>query len=131
MVKPACVIQAICCHPHRITIKNKKSLYKSIVPQVNERDVAEDLVADWDAGLELAEASDILDVRQRGDRRTYLVRHESPPKHLYPTTFCFGRVDLSTCSEAAVSWGLIYAPYSIHTELEQNSAEVSAIRPAL
>jgi len=42
--------------------------------QVNSKYVAEDLVADFDAGLEYAEAECLLDVQHRGDSRQYLVR---------------------------------------------------------
>ena len=42
--------------------------------QVNSKYVAEDLVADFDAGLEYAEADCLLDVQHRGDSRQYLVR---------------------------------------------------------
>lgn len=41
---------------------------------VNSKYVAEDLVADFDAGLEYAEAECLLDVQHRGDSRQYLVR---------------------------------------------------------
>lgn len=42
--------------------------------QVNSKYVAEDLVADFDAGLEYAEADCLLDVQHRGDSRQYLVK---------------------------------------------------------
>ncbi|KAL3161794.1 Signal recognition particle 43 kDa protein, chloroplastic [Trebouxia sp. C0009 RCD-2024] len=41
---------------------------------VNSKYVAEDLVEDFDAGLEYAEADCILDVQQKGDSLQYLIR---------------------------------------------------------
>ncbi|KAK9828851.1 hypothetical protein WJX72_002407 [[Myrmecia] bisecta] len=41
---------------------------------VAEKFVAEDVIEDYDEGLEYANAECILDVRQKGDQRTYLVR---------------------------------------------------------
>ena len=43
-------------------------------PQVNEALIAEDVVADFDAGLEYAEAAEILRGVLRGDGRQFLVR---------------------------------------------------------
>lgn len=43
--------------------------------QVNSKYVAEDLVQDFDAGLEYAEADCIVDVQNRGDSRQYLIRY--------------------------------------------------------
>ena len=37
--------------------------------------VAEDLVEDYDAGLEYGEADCILDVQSKGDSREYLIRY--------------------------------------------------------
>ena len=37
--------------------------------------MAEDLVEDFDAGLEYAEADCIVDVQNRGDSRQYLIRY--------------------------------------------------------
>ena len=41
---------------------------------MNSKYIAEDLVEDFDAGLEYAEADCILDVEERGDSRSYLIR---------------------------------------------------------
>lgn len=41
---------------------------------VDAKYVSEEVVADFNAGLEYAEAEEIVDVRNRGDSRTYLVR---------------------------------------------------------
>lgn len=41
---------------------------------MNSKYVAEDLVEDFDAGLEYAEAECILDVHNKGDSRKYLIR---------------------------------------------------------
>lgn len=42
--------------------------------QVNSKYIAEDLIEDYDAGLEYAEADCILDVQQKGDSLQYLIR---------------------------------------------------------
>lgn len=47
---------------------------KSPNAQVNEAYVAEDVRADYEAGLEYAQADSILRMVQRGDQRQYLVR---------------------------------------------------------
>jgi signal recognition particle 43 kDa protein len=50
---------------------------------LNERYISEDVIEDFESGLEYAEAEEILDVRNRGDSRTYLVRW----KDGYPDTW--------------------------------------------
>ena len=42
--------------------------------QVNSKYVAEDVVEDYDAGLEYAEADCVVDMESRGDSRNYLIR---------------------------------------------------------
>ena len=42
--------------------------------QVSTKYVAQDVVEDFDAGLEYAQADCILDVAYRGDEREYLVK---------------------------------------------------------
>ena len=59
--------------------------------QVNSKYIAEDLVQDFDAGLEYAEAECIVDVQQKGDDRQYLIRY------LHSPLFCSPRI----CSAAA------------------------------
>ena len=44
------------------------------VLQVSSKYIAEDLVEDFDAGLEYAEADCILDVQQKGDSLQYFIR---------------------------------------------------------
>lgn len=46
------------------------------VLQVNSKYIAEDLIEDFDAGLEYAEADCILDVQKKGDSLQYLMRCE-------------------------------------------------------
>ena len=46
------------------------------VVQVNSKYIAEDLIEDFDAGLEYAEADCIVDVQQTGDSLQYLIRCE-------------------------------------------------------
>lgn len=41
---------------------------------VNEKDVAEDVVEDYDKGLEYAEADCILEMKKKGDARRYQIR---------------------------------------------------------
>lgn len=43
---------------------------------MNSKYIAEDLIEDFDAGLEYAEADCILDVQQKGDSLQYLIRCE-------------------------------------------------------
>ena len=45
-----------------------------MVPQVSQWNVANDVVEDFDAGLEYGEAERILKSVQRGDSREYLVQ---------------------------------------------------------
>ena len=40
--------------------------------------MAEDVVEDYDAGLEYAEADCIVDMESRGDSRNYLIRCDNP-----------------------------------------------------
>lgn len=57
------------------------------VSQVHQRFVAEDVVQDYDAGLEFAEAAAILRVVQRGDQRQCLIRFGPPP--VFPSPGCW------------------------------------------
>ena len=42
--------------------------------QVNTKYIAEDLVLDFDAGLEYGEADCVLDMEEKGTTRRYLIR---------------------------------------------------------
>lgn len=44
--------------------------------------IAEDLIQDFDAGLEFAEAECILDVQNRGDSRQYLIKYAFNCNHV-------------------------------------------------
>lgn len=42
--------------------------------QVLARHIAEDVIEDFEKGMEYAEADRILDVKRKGDNRTFLVK---------------------------------------------------------
>ena len=46
----------------------------AVFDQVNSKYIAEDLIEDFDAGLEYAEADCIMDVEQKGDSLQFLIR---------------------------------------------------------
>lgn len=51
---------------------------------LSERDLAQDLIDDFDAGRELAEAEAITEQRLRGDTIDYLIRYPLPPRQNPP-----------------------------------------------
>ena len=46
-----------------------------VCQQVDGKYIAEDLIQDFDAGLEYAEAECILEVQNKGDSRQYLIKY--------------------------------------------------------
>lgn len=79
--------------------------------QVHQRFVAEDVVEDYDAGLEFAEAAAILRIVQRGDQRQCLIRFDPPclPFPCLPESSCCGADN--TCSVDIHSQVMFMAPH--------------------
>lgn len=47
--------------------------------QVSQGDVSQEVIDDWDAGLEYGEVAEVLKYTVRGDGKEYLVRWVPPP----------------------------------------------------
>lgn len=81
---------------------------------VNSKYVAEDLVEDFDAGLEYAEAECILDVHNKGDSRKYLIRWQDD----YPDSW---EAEESISADIVALWEQQQQQQSQHSEHNEHS----------